>query len=199
MASSTAIGRTWRALAGLILAGMVLACGPAAPSSARPAVPATPEAATPATPTPAVTGTSARPSATHPATGGGPSPTVAGRDSPPDALLAAEGGDPVTGQLGTFIWLGSGSDAPWLPGAPIAVGTGEPLTVSLVPDGDIRAWSARYVPANATGPEGAAALGEGAGRPAFNAPGPGTWTVELYVEFAPAVGDARYFWRLEVE
>jgi len=79
------------------------------------------------------------------------------------------------------------------------VGTAEPLTVSLVPDGDIRAWSARYVPANAAGPDGAAPLGEGTGQPAFAAPGPGTWTVELFVEFAPAVGNAHYFWRLQVE
>lgn len=157
-----------------ILAGMVLACGPAA---------------TPASGTLPV---SQRPT-------GGPSPTVAGRDAPPDALLAVEGGDPVAGQLGTYVWLETGSDSPWLPGAPIAVGAGEPLMVSLVPDGDIRAWAARYVPANAVGPDGATSLGEGAGSPAFAAPGPGTWTLEVFVEFAAGAGDARYFWRLEVE
>lgn len=173
-----------------ILLGIVVACTPAATPSERP-----PVAATPTSATPAATQTSAKP----PATSDGPSPTVAGRDAPPDALLAAEGGDPVAGQLGTYVWLGSGSDAPWLPGAPIAVGAAEPLTVSLVPDGDIRAWSARYVPANAAGPDGAASLGEGAGQPAFAAPGPGTWTVELFLEFAPDVGNAHYFWRLEVE
>ena len=76
---------------------------------------------------------------------------------------------------------------------------GEPLTVSLVPDGDIGSWSARYVPANAAGPDDATYVGEGAGDPAFAAPGPGSWTVEVFVEFAPAAGNAHYFWRLEVE
>ena len=50
---------------------------------------------------------------------------------PPAASLAVEGGDPVTGQLGTFTWGDGGSDSPWLPGSPIAVGTGERLTVSI--------------------------------------------------------------------
>ncbi len=141
----------------------------------------------------------AGPPAVSPAPTEGPSSTVAGRDAPPDALLAAEGGDPVAGQLGSFVWLQSGSDSPWLPGAPIAVGAGDSLTVSVDPDGDIRAWAARFVPAGSTGPEGAATLGEGSGPPRFEAPGPGAWTVEVFVEFAAGVGDASYFWRLEVE
>ncbi len=167
-----------------ILAAMVLACGsPGTTPNVSSMTGAPPETA----------------SSTLPVATGGPSPTVAGRDAPPDALLAAEGGDPVAGQLGTFVWFETGSDAPWLPGTPITVGAGEPLAVSLVPDGDIGAWSARFVPANAGGPDGATSLGEGAGLPAFAAPGPGTWTVELFVEFAPAAGNAHYFWRLEVE
>jgi hypothetical protein len=195
VASRSPLDTRLTALVGVaVLLGIVLACTPATTPSERP-----PVAATPAPVTPTATQASAGPSATSAVATGGPSPTIAGRDAPPDAFLAAEGGDPIPGQLGTYVWLESGSDAPWLPGAPIAVGTAEPLTVSLVPDGDIRAWSARYVPANAAGPDAAAPLGEGAGQPAFAAPGPGTWTVELFVEFAPAVGNAHYFWRLEVE
>jgi hypothetical protein len=167
-----------------LLVGVVLACEPAASPGATIVVAATP--AVTASPTP-------------PVATGGPSPTVPGRDSPPDALLAAEGGDPIAGQLGTYVWQETGSDSPWLPGAPLAVGAGEPLTLSVVPDGEIRAWAVRYVPAAAGGPEGATSLGEGAGSPRFDAPGPGAWTVEVFVEFAPGVGDARYFWRLEVE
>jgi hypothetical protein len=129
----------------------------------------------------------------------GPSPSLAGRDAPPDAALAAEGGDPVTGQLGTYVWLESGSDAPWLRGAPLAVGAGEPLTVTFIPDGDVGAWSARYVPAAAQGRGGAITLGTGTGSTGFSAPGPGTWTVELAVEFPAAAGHASYFWQLEVE
>ena len=194
MPSSSRFGRRSGAIVGAaILVGVILACRPAATPSERPPVAATPAGM------PTATAASAEPPATSAVATGGPSPTIAGRDAPPDALLAAEGGDPVAGQLGTYIWFEAGSDAPWLPGAPIAVGAGEPLTVSLVPDGDIRAWAARYVPANAAGPDGATSLGEGAGRPAFAAPGPGSWTVELFVEFAAGVGNAHYFWRLEVE
>jgi len=186
VASRSSLGWRCGAVLGVaVLVGVVLACGPAAtPSERRPV---------------AATSASPEPPATSPVATGGPSPTVAGRDAPPDALLAAEGGDPVAGQLGTFVWFETGSDAPWLPGAPIAVGAGEPLAVSLVPDGAIAAWAARYVPANAVGPDGATTLGEGAGSPAFAAPGPGSWTVELFVEFAAGAGNAHYFWRLEVE
>lgn len=145
-------------------------------------------ASTPQTPTTAASPTVA-----------GPSPTVAGLDAPPEAVLAAEGGDPIEGQLGTYVWLETGSDAPWLPGAPIAVGAGEPLTVALVGGGGIDTWSARYVPADATGPAGAVSLGEGPGDPAFTAPGSGAWTLEVLVEFAAGAGNASYFWRLEVE
>lgn len=188
MATRSSLDTLSRAIVGVaILAGIVLACGPAGTPGGAKAETGTPHGSTPSAPS------------RSPAASDGPSPTVPGRDAPPDALLAAEGGDPVAGQLGTYVWLETGSDSPWLPGAPLAVGAGEPLTVSLVPDGDIRVWSARYVPAAAGGPDGATSLGEGAGSPHFDAPGPGVWTVEVLVEFAPGVGDARYFWHLEVE
>lgn len=170
-----------------ILAGVVLACGPAGTPAGVTAVTGTPDESTSAAPSAPIARTP------------GPSPTVAGRDAPPDAFLAAEGGDPVAGQLGTFVWFDTGSDSPWLPGAPLVVGISEPLTVTLVPDDGIRAWAARFVPAAAGGPEGAATLGEGAGSPRFDAPGPGPWTVEVFVEFAAGAGNAHYFWRLEVE
>ena len=194
LASRTSLDARSRAILGAAIVTFVAvaavavgACGPAVPPTAAPAAvdppPGSPSAAPASSPAPTVR----------------PSSTVAGRDAPPDALLVAEGGDPVAGRLGTYVWLETGSDAPWLPGAPIAVGAGEPLTVGLDPDGDIRAWAARYVPAAATGPEGATSLGEGDGRPRFEAPGPGAWTVEVFVEFAAGAGDASYFWRLEVE
>lgn len=191
MASRSSLAKASGAIVGaVILAGMVFACGPAATATGIGAVASPRGGASPAA-SPA--------SPASPAVSRGPSPTDAGRDAPPDALLAAEGGDPVAGQLGTYVWLEAGSDAPWLPGAPIAVGAGEPLTVSLVPDGDIRTWAARYVLADAGAPDGAASLGEGAGSPGFAAPGPGSWTVEVFVEFAAGAGNAHYFWRLEVE
>jgi hypothetical protein len=109
----------------------------------------------------------------------------------------AEGGDPIEGQLGTYLWGSGGSDSPWLPGARIAVGAGEPLSVSVAADRPAVSWSARFVPANAVGPAGAAALGSGQGRPGFLAPDPGTWTVEVHLVFD--AGEASYFWRMEVD
>lgn len=134
-----------------------------------------------------------------PATPAAPSATVAGMDAPPDGRLAAEGGDPVAGQLGTYIWGDSGSDSPWLPGAPIAVGAGEPLAVTFDPDVAVESWTAVYVPTSADGPAGAKTLGEGSGALTFAAPGPGSWTLALDVTFAQGAGSAYYAWRLNVE
>lgn len=119
-------------------------------------------------------------------------------DGPPAAQLAAEGGDPVTGQLGTYVWGDGGSDSPWLPGASLAVGAGEPLTVTFRSSAAVATWRARSVPSTADGPAGASVLGEGAGSPTFRAPASGSWTVEVHVIFDGGVGDASYFWRLEV-
>jgi hypothetical protein len=104
----------------------------------------------------------------------------------------------VTAQLGTYTWRDEGSDSPWLPGARIAVGRGEPLSVTFVPPIDVASWQARSVDAGATGPSGALALGDGTGAPTFAAPRAGAWTVEVHVVFAGDAGDARYFWQLDV-
>ncbi len=119
-------------------------------------------------------------------------------DGPPAAWLAAEGGDAVAGQLGTYIWGDAGSDSPWLPGAPISVGAGEPLTVTFDPALPVASWRARMVSSDADGPDGARVLGDGAGDPSFQAPAAGSWTVEVFVEFGSSAGDASYFWRLDV-
>lgn len=141
---------------------------------------------------------SATPSA-PPTSSTAPAPNVAGRDAPPDAVLAAEGGDAVTGQLGTYVWFGTGSDSPWLTGAPLTVGSGEPLSLKVVPEGRIATWEVRDLPADAGGPEEARTIAKGTGGPAFEAPGPGTWTVEVTLDFAGGAGRAAYFWRLKVE
>jgi hypothetical protein len=119
-------------------------------------------------------------------------------DGPPAARLAAEGGEPVTGQLGTFVWGDGGSDSPWLPGAPLRVGAGERLSLTLSPAIRIGHWRARSTRAGASDPAGATALGSGAGDVALTAPGKGSWTVEVAVDFADGLGSASYFWRLEV-
>jgi len=115
---------------------------------------------------------------------------------PPAATLAAEGGDPVIGQLGTFVWAGGGSDSPWLPGAPITAGVGEPLAVAFRPTIDLDSWAARYVPSTASDATGATPLGQGSGTPQFGAPVAGSWTIEVHVVFADDAGNASYFWKL---
>jgi hypothetical protein len=125
----------------------------------------------------------------------GPSATPSDDDtSPPTAALAAEGGDPVTGQLGTYVWAGGGSDSPWLKGALIAVGVNEPLTVAFQPAIDVVGWTVRFVPSSASDPAGARSLGTGADVPRFEAPEAGSWTIEVHVDFADGAGNASYFW-----
>lgn len=131
------------------------------------------------------------PAATEPA----PTDDVA---APPAASLAAEGGDPVTGQLGTYVWAGGGSESPWLRGAPLTVGAHEPLTVAFQPTIDVASWTARFVPSTATDPAGARSLGHGTGVPRFGAPEAGSWTVEVHAEFGDGAGSASYFWEVAV-
>lgn len=130
-----------------------------------------------------------------------PEPT--GRSSPsgtepPAAMLSAEGGEPVAGQLGSFTWRGGGSDSPWLPGSAIRVGAGESLTVVFAVDVGIVEWTARRVPASTTDGSGAAGLGSGPAPIAFAAPGVGSWSVQVTVRFADDLGDAAYYWAIEV-
>jgi hypothetical protein len=187
----TDVARTIRPMAfahvGLLVAAVAavtIACStPAAPVSAT----ATPAATAPPTVT----------VSPGPSLAAEPSPLDVA-DGPPEATLAAEGGDPVAGALGTYAWGDAGSDSPWLRGSPIAVGAGEPLTVAVADGVRIAAWWARYVRSSASDPTGATALGDGAGLPTFAAPPAGSWTVEVHVTFAEGLGDATYFWRLEV-
>lgn len=155
-------------------------------SSVAPIVAAVSPTATPASATTAVSPSSAAAETVQPA------------DGPPAARLSAEGGDPVTGQLGTYVWRDQGSDSPWLPGARIAVGRAEPLTIRLAPRTLVASWQARIVPADLPGPDGAVPVGKGSGIPRFQAPKRGAWTLEVHIVFADDAGDASYFWRLDV-
>jgi len=120
-----------------------------------------------------------------------------GIEAPPDAELSVEGGDPVTGRLGTFAWRGGGSDSPWLPGTPIQVGAGETLRVTPTPDIAISGWSALLAPAASTGGEGAVNAGSGSTAVEVTAPGAGSWTLAVTIEFGD-LGSATYSWLLEV-
>ncbi len=179
--------------ASLVLTVLVLGC-----TSAPTGRPATPTVApvpsgTPGSPSPGP----ASPTADVPPSAAGVE-TVAPDDVPPTARLSAEGGDPVTGQLGTYVWGGQGSDSPWLPGAAFAAGRGEPLTIGLRPAAAVDSWTARIVPADSSGPAGAMSLGKGSGTPSFAAPKRGMWTLEVHLVFADGAGDASYFWRLDI-
>lgn len=117
---------------------------------------------------------------------------------PPSASLDVDGGDAVTGQLGSFTWNGGGSDSPWLPGAPIAVGQGERLNVTLVGGAAAADWTARRVIAMTTDGSGAVGLGDGTGPVSFLAPPAGAWSVQVVVRFAGDLGSATYYWLVTV-
>ncbi len=171
-----------------LVAVVVLACG-GTPVASDGGSPTPPPAVSTAPPAGAVTArATARP----------PDPTP-DPDRPPAASLAVEGGDPVVGDLGAYSWAGGGSDSPWLPGAPIRVGAGEPLRVTLAGAPRTASWTVRAAAAPRVGTDGTRALGDGDGdRPiVFPAPRPGSWTVAVTVRFA-AGGSATYYWRVEV-
>jgi hypothetical protein len=119
---------------------------------------------------------------------------------PPAASIQVEGGDPVVGELGGFTWKNGGSAAPWLPGAPIHIGSSERVTLTLADPVGIANWTASYVPATDLDSIAPLGLGEGAGGPVtFGAPPPGRWSVHVGVWFADNEGDAAYFWLVEVD
>jgi len=182
MSSSTVRRQTIAMLAIALLAG---ACAGASPSgSAGPSVVASaPASDGPATP-------SAAPSASTTAS--------LSTTEPPAASLAVEGGDPVTGQLGTFTWGDGGSDSPWLPGSPIAVGTGERLTVSIAGPIGVATWSAKRIPEGAVGGSEATGLGTGGPPIAFDAPEAGSWSVQVTVDYDGGIGSATYYWLMTV-
>jgi hypothetical protein len=138
----------------------------------------------------------------QPSTEARPSPSLA-TDSPmaepPAASIAVKGGDAVAGQLGSFTWQNSGSDGPWLPGSPIRVGSGEPLTLSLADPVGVANWTVSRAPAGADG-SGAIGMAEGTGEPVtFDAPPAGSWSVHVDVWFADNLGSAAYYWLMTVD
>ena len=178
----------------LFLAQLTIACAAAGPGGSL----AGSDASTAAITTPAeadATGGAGHTSSTGPTSAVSQSPSSAG---PPPATLAAEGGDRVAGQLGSYTWDGGGSDSPWLPGAPVDVGAGEPLTVTVADGVAVGDWSARRVPAGTANGSGAAGLGGGDAPVTFSAPGPGSWSVQVVVRFAGGLGSAAYYWQLTV-
>ncbi len=164
---------------GTALAALVAACTAAAPPSEAPSV-SPPHV------------TSNAPSASTEAVG---SPSA----EPPSALLRISGADaPVPGALGSYVWRGVGSDAPWLPGTAAQTPPGAGLGVDLGGAAPIASWTARLAPAaDATGAQ-ARGAGSGSGPVLVEAPTSGAWTLAVQVVFGDGLGDATYYWRLQV-
>jgi hypothetical protein len=119
---------------------------------------------------------------------------------PPAASIAVEGGDPVIGELGSFSWNNSGSSSPGLDGAPIHVGAGEPVTLTLAAPVGIAEWQVSRVRPGNDDWVGAVSMGSGSAMPVlFEAPPSGTWSVEVRVVFSGHLGSAAYYWRFQVD
>jgi len=185
--------RAGRRLAPVVLWAAVVATGCADGSTATGSTPSPPATVEPLAPAGSVPVTAAPTGAAEPTVR-----TSRAGIEPPAASLSAEGGEPVAGQLGSFTWQAGGSDSPWLPGSAIRVGAGEPLTVVLADVVGVAEWTARRVPAGATDGSGAVGLGSGQAPIAFAAPEVGTWSVQVVIRFADGVGDAAYYWAIEV-
>lgn len=116
---------------------------------------------------------------------------------PPTAVLNFPGGQPTAADLGTYVYRGTGSDAPWLPGEPIAVPpTGAIGQVFLSEPVRVASWSAWLaLTGRKPGPGEPRQIGAGEGPIMFELPS-GTWTLQLRVEFADGIGGATYYWQL---
>lgn len=129
-----------------------------------------------------------------------PSPTSSGESvtpQPPAAVLNFPGGQPTVGDLGTYVYRGAGSAAPWLPGEPVAVPpAGALCQVFLSEPLRVTSWRARVAPAGRApgiGQEREIATGEGP--MIFELP-TGAWTLQLSVQFGDGIGEATWYWQL---
>jgi hypothetical protein len=159
--------------AALVISVVAACAAPTAPAASQPAPLPT------ASPTPA------------PATSE-PVPTSL---QPPNALLAVGGGRPTVGALGTYTWLGTGSDAPWLRGAPVKLPPGGAATVALEPPVALTSWSLKKTKPGDTDGSTARPIASGTGAVTFTVPSDGG-TILLTVDFAANAGTANYFWAL---
>ncbi|MDQ2964359.1 MAG: hypothetical protein M3R57_00700 [Chloroflexota bacterium] len=116
---------------------------------------------------------------------------------PPTAVLNFPGGQPTAGDLGTYVYRGTGSDAPWLPGEPVAVPPAGALAqVFLSEPLRVASWSVWLALAGRKpGPGEPRQIGAGEGPITFELPS-GTWTLQLQVEFGDGIGIATYYWLL---
>jgi hypothetical protein len=115
--------------------------------------------------------------------------------TPPDALLSVDGGAVSRGEIGTYTWLGTGTDAPWLPGTPLKAASGGAASVTLAPPAPSTTWTVRIARPGDTQGSTARAVAEGSGPIQFTVPA-GGGSLLVHVDFAANAGDANWFWSL---
>jgi hypothetical protein len=100
--------------------------------------------------------------------------------------------------LGTYVWAGTVSDSPWLPGTPLPVEAGADLVVDLPGLPAVGSWTIRLAPVGASG-SGlvASAEGDGVAPVAITLPpNGGPWEMAVEVRFVDG-SEAAWFWRVE--
>ena len=152
---------------------------------------------------PMVVAACAGPAPPSPATAAPSDPASADPAAPPDALLTIDGAPAVAGELGSYTYLGRGSDSPWLPAAmlrPVEVGAGGRLVVRLATGEPIAGGSARVARAGDTQGSRTEPLGlsQEQQEVVIVGPGPGSWVLAVELDYADDAGSGLYFWRLEV-
>ncbi|MFL5680162.1 MAG: hypothetical protein ACJ77B_06125 [Chloroflexota bacterium] len=170
-----------RAAAAVALAVLVVACVPAA------ALPSGTPAASPSVATPSVPA----PSSAAPA----PASADATPQQPPAAALTIGSRPAVAGSIGTYVFAGAGSDAPWLPGVALPVGNGGNAVVRLVPDVGSGAWHVKRAAADDKDGSTARTIASGSGLIAFKVDAVAA-TIMLDVEYTGGQGNGTYFWRV---
>lgn len=119
-------------------------------------------------------------------------------DLPPEAALLVPDGDPVVGQLGSYTWRETGSDAPWLPGTPVAVDAARSLRFALSFDVPVDTWSARYAAPGELSPTLVTPLDIGGAPLEVEPPPAGRWSLAMTITFGDGLGSATYYWQVEV-
>lgn len=162
--------------------------GSASPSPSRAAT----SSGSPAAPTPSAAA-SAPPGPSDP-------PSAPALTGPPRALLDGFRAGRVAGDLGTYVWDETGSDAPWVIGLARGIAApGAHLSVVLRPELPVVAWRARW--ARVTGGQAGTPRSGGSGTSdgiEMTAPSSaGSWSLQLNVELGPD-RSANWYWRVEV-
>jgi hypothetical protein len=151
----------------------------------------------------------APPASTTPRAGAqSPSPSNTGAaGEPPSAFLAINGAGRHEGELGTYVYGGAGSDAPWLPARSldaIPIRSGDRLSVLLADGLLVGPWAATIAPAGDDQAERGRAFGRdetvGGLRETVELPAPpaGSWVVMVNLEYGDGTGSGAYFWLVDV-